>query len=426
MTAMPSNNQSTVSSVDDLIDYIASGCKPQSQWRIGTEHEKFCVNHKDGRAIAYHGENGIGELLQQLIVRYGWQPITEGDSVIALFKNNAAISLEPAGQLELSGAPLKTLHDTSCELDEHITQVKNVGTDLGIDFLCLGFHPTWSREDCHWMPKQRYAIMRNYMPKRGNLGLDMMLRTTTIQVNLDFSSEDDMVKKFRVGLFLQPIANALFANSGHSDGLVNGYNSYRANIWQDTDNERCGFLPFVFDNNMGFRSYVDYMLKVPMYFVYRNGKYIDVAGKSFNDFLHGKLDEISGQTTIADWADHLSTAFPEVRLKKFLEMRGADGGLPNKIKALPAFWVGLLYDEQALNTALSWIDEVTMEDMLYAHKHTPKHGLSTMLGRYNLAKWGERAVELAINGLKRRNQFYHRGNHPVKQMLNCMVMTLRP
>jgi glutamate--cysteine ligase len=410
MTAMPSSNTNPVTHPDDLVAYLASGCKPESQWAIGTEHEKFPYRTATGAPIPYDGPDGIRALLEGLSRRFGWQPILEGDNVIALSRQGAAISLEPAGQLELSGAPLKTLHNTSDELDQHITEAKAVARDLGIDFLCLGFHPTWRREDCPWMPKQRYGIMRAYMPKRGSLGLDMMLRTCTIQVNLDFSSEDDMIAKFRAGLFLQPLANALFANSGHTEGKVNGYASYRARIWQDTDPDRCGFLKFVFDDSMGFAAYVNYMLQVPMYFVYRQGRYIDVSGQKFGDFMNGTLPGFPGERpTLADWADHLSTAFPEVRLKKFLEMRGADGGLPDTIKALPAFWVGLLYDQTALNTVLSWLDEVRLEDIEAAHQNGPKQGLATKMGKHTLKEWAERAVTLSAEGLKRRAQINTQG-----------------
>ncbi|MFM7631489.1 MAG: glutamate--cysteine ligase [Alphaproteobacteria bacterium] len=403
MTAMPSSNTTAVTHPDDLASYLASGCKPADAWAIGTEHEKFPYRTTTHSPIPYEGPNGIRALLEGLSRRFGWQPIFEGEHVIALTKGGAAISLEPAGQLELSGAPLKTLHETSEELDQHISEVKAVAKDLDIAFLCLGFHPTWRREECPWMPKQRYGIMRAYMPQRGSLGLDMMLRTTTIQVNLDFSSEADMVDKFRAGLFLQPLANALFANSGHGEGTINGYASYRARIWQDTDPDRCGFLKFVFEDTMGFSAYVDYMLRVPMYFVYRKGRYIDVAGQRFGDFMKGALPGLPGERpTLADWADHLSTAFPEVRLKKFLEMRGADGGLPDRIKALPAFWVGLLYDAVALKTVLSWLDEVSLEDIASAHQNGPRQGLMTPMGPYTLKEWGERAVALSAEGLKRR------------------------
>jgi glutamate--cysteine ligase len=403
MTAMPSINTTAVTHPDDLVSYLASGCKSPEAWSIGTEHEKFPYRRATGSPIPYEGPDGIRALLEGLTHRFGWQPIFEGDHVIALSKDGAAISLEPAGQLELSGAPLKTLHETSDELNQHVLEVKAVAEALGVDFLCLGFHPTWRREDCPWMPKQRYSIMRAYMPQRGSLGLDMMLRTTTIQVNLDFSSEADMVAKFRAGLFLQPLANALFANSGHGEGRINGYSSYRARIWQDTDPDRCGFLKFVFDDTMGFAKYVEYMLRVPMYFVYRQGRYIDVSGQRFGDFMKGSLPGFLGEhPTLADWADHLSTAFPEVRLKKFLEMRGADGGLPGMIKALPAFWVGLLYDETALKTVLSWLNEVSLEDIEAAHKNGPRQGLMTQMGRHTLKEWGERAVALSAEGLKRR------------------------
>ncbi|HIJ63809.1 MAG TPA: glutamate--cysteine ligase, partial [Rhodospirillaceae bacterium] len=345
--AQPSGEPLT--SKQELVDHLAEGCKPPELWRIGTEHEKFAFRLDDLRPLPYDGDHGIRAVLDGMR-RFGWQPVQEGENVIALVKGSASVTLEPGGQLELSGAPLETVHETCAEVDEHLTEVKTVASELGVAFLGLGFNPKWRREDIPWMPKGRYAIMRRYMPTRGGLGLDMMLRTCTVQVNLDFLSEADMVRKFRTSLALQPVATALWANSPFIEGRPSGYLSYRSHIWTDTDPDRTGMMGFVFEDGMGFERYVDYALGVPMYFVYRDGRYIDVAGASFRDFMAGRLDALPGERpTPGDWADHLTTIFPEVRLKRFLEMRGADGGPWRRLCALPAFWVGLLYDGTALD-----------------------------------------------------------------------------
>ncbi|HZV24536.1 MAG TPA: glutamate--cysteine ligase, partial [Luteimonas sp.] len=334
-----------------LVDYIATGGKPPSAWRIGTEHEKFGFRLDDLRPPTFDGERGIEAVLEGL-TRFGWSRIQENGRTIALTRDGASVTLEPAGQLELSGAPLETIHETCIETNGHLREVKDVAQELQLGFLGMGFQPKWRREDMPWMPKGRYGIMRRYMPTVGDLGLDMMTRTCTVQVNLDFSDEADMVKKFRVSLALQPIATALFADSPFTDGKPNGYLSYRSHIWTDTDADRTGMLDFVFEDGFGYERYVDYLLDVPMYFAYRNGIYVDAAGKSFRDFLDGRLDVLPGTLpTLRDWSDHMTTAFPEVRLKKYLEMRGADGGPWNRLCALPAFWVGLLYDDAALDAA---------------------------------------------------------------------------
>src|SRR5213595_868976 len=339
-----------------LVEYHASGNKPPAAWRIGTEHEKFVFRRADRKRVPYEGPDGIKALLTGM-TRFGWKPVIEKGNVIALSNDaQCSITLEPGGQFELSGAPLETIHQTCDEVHEHLRQVREVCDELGLGMIGLGFDPTSRRDQVSWMPKGRYQIMRDYMPKKGRLGLDMMLRTCTVQANLDYGSEADMVRKFRVSLALQPVAVALFANSPFVEGQPTEFHSYRSFVWTHTDPDRCGMLPFVFEDGFGFERYVDYMLDVPMYFVFRDGKYIDAAGQSFRDFLQGKLPALPGELpTESDWVDHLSTAFPEVRLKSFLEMRGADGGPWSRICALPALWVGLLYDDAAL--AAAW-DEV--------------------------------------------------------------------
>jgi glutamate--cysteine ligase len=295
------------------------------------------------------------------------------------------------------------LHQTCCEVHTHLDEVKKVAEPLGIGMLGLGFNPKWRREDIPWMPKGRYRIMRAYMPKKGALGLDMMLRTCTVQVNLDFESEADMVRKMRVSLALQPVATALFANSPFLEGRPSGYLSLRSRVWLDTDPDRSGMLPFVFEPGFGFERYVDYLLDVPMYFVYRDGRYIDAAGQSFRDFLVGRLPALPGERpTISDWADHVTTAFPEVRLKRYLEMRGADGGRFRTICALPALWVGLLYDEGSLAAAQDLVADWTAEERQRLREEVPRLGLATPFRGGTLLEVARTVVGLARAGLARR------------------------
>ena len=386
----------------ELVGFIAEGGKPITDWRIGTEHEKFGFRLDDLRPPTFEGERGIATLLEGM-TRFGWQRVLENGNLIALSRGNGSVTLEPAGQLELSGAPLPTIHDTCCEVTCHLKEVKAVADEIGLGFLGMGFQPKWRREEMPWMPKGRYAIMRRYMPLVGSLGLDMMTRTCTVQVNLDFADEADMVKKFRVGLALQPIATALFADSPFTEGKPNGYQSYRSHIWTDTDPGRTGMLDFVFEDGFGFERYVDYLLDVPMYFTYRNGTYIDLAGKSFRDFLAGKLPALPGATpTLKDWADHMTTAFPEVRLKKFLEMRGADGGPWNRLCALPAFWVGLLYDATALDAAWDLVKDFTRAERHALRDGVPKHALKLPFRNGSVRDLALEAVKIAAHGLKRR------------------------
>jgi glutamate--cysteine ligase len=372
-------NDPVIESRDQLVAPMQKGEKPESAWRIGTEHEKFVYRTADHRAPSYDEPGGIRDLLLAL-GEFGWTPILEGGKVIAMAGPDGTVSLEPAGQLELSGAPLESLHQTCEETGRHLAQVKQIGDRLGLGYLGLGLWPDKRRDELPVMPKGRYAIMLRHMPRVGSMGLDMMLRTCTIQVNLDYSSEADMAQKFRVGLALQPLATALFANSPFLEGKPNGMLSYRSHIWSDTDPARTGMLPFVFEQGFGYERYVDYMLDVPMYFVFRDGKYIDAAGQSFRDFLDGKLPALPGEKPLkSDWIDHLSTAFPEVRLKSFLEMRGADGGPWSRICALPAFWVGLLYNQTALDAAWDLVKGWDMEGRERLRAEVPRLGLSAPL-----------------------------------------------
>lgn len=394
-----------LSSKADILTFMASGSKPKEDWRLGTEHEKFVYHLADLRPPSYEEPNGIYDVLSAFET-FGWEPVLEGDNLIALKKGMASISLEPGGQLELSGAPLETVHQTCAEVGSHLEQCAALGKVLKLGFLGHGFIPNRRREEIPVMPKGRYAIMRRYMPLVGSLGLDMMFRTCTVQVNLDFGSEADMVKKFRVSLALQPIATALFANSPFKEGEPNGYLSYRSHIWTDTDPDRTGMLPFVFEEGFGFERYVDYMLDVPMYFVYRQGRYIDVAGQSFRDFMNGKLPGLPGERpTLTDWKDHLSTAFPEVRLKTFLEMRGADAGPWARICALPALWVGLLYDTTALDAAWDLVKDWTIEEHDAIRRDVPRMGLKTPFRTGTLQDVAKKVVALSDLGLKNRARF---------------------
>lgn len=397
---------------DQLISVFARGEKRKEDWRIGTEHEKFVYCRSDFHAPSYDEPGGIRDLLLAMRA-YGWEPVEENGQVIAMAGSDGTVSLEPAGQLELSGAPLETLHQTCAETGRHLTQVKEIGAATGKGFLGLGMWPDKRREDLPVMPKGRYAIMLRHMPRVGTMGLDMMLRTCTIQVNLDYASEADMVKKFRVSLALQPLATALFANSPFTDGKPNGFLSYRSHIWSDTDPARTGMLPFVFEDGFGYERYCDYALDVPMYFVFRDGKYIDAAGLSFRDFLDGRLSVLPGEKpTIEDWKDHLSTAFPEVRLKTFLEMRGADGGPWNKICALPALWVGLLYDQAALDAAWDIVKDWTMEERETLRAAVPKLALDAPVpGGRRLADIAAQVLDIAGAGLTARGKLNSMGDN---------------
>ncbi len=410
MSISTAANAEPVRSKAQLIASIEKGNKSPVDWRIGTEHEKFAFAWKDYTRLPYEGETGIRALLEGL-QRFDWDPVLERETLIGLKKNRAVVSLEPGGQLELSGAPLENIHQTCDEVHAHLAEAETVTKEMGAGLIGLGFDPKWQRADVPWMPKGRYKIMRQYMPKMGNLGLDMMLRTCTVQVNLDFSSEDDMVKKFRVALALQPVATALFANSPFTEGLPNGFKSWRANVWRDTDPDRTGMLPFVFEEGFGFERWVDYILDVPMYFVYRDGVYLDVSGQSFRDFMEGNLVGLAGETpTMSDWADHMTTAFPEVRLKTFLEMRGADGGTWKSLCGLPAFWVGLLYDQTALDAAWDLVSDWTMEERDALRNGVPRSGFATLFRQGTVQDIALRAIEIARCGLSSRKVLDKAGN----------------
>ncbi|MCC6000190.1 MAG: glutamate--cysteine ligase [Pararhodobacter sp.] len=401
--SIPQSGGGPIEHRNQLAEYLASGCKPRKDWRIGTEHEKFGYCHDSLKPLPYDGPRSIRAMLEGLRDRFGWAPVLEAGQISGLVKDGANVSLEPGGQLELSGAPLETIHQTCDEVNEHLRQVKSVADDLGIGFIGLGAAPIWRHEDMPMMPKGRYRLMTDYMDRVGTHGKQMMYRTCTVQVNLDFGSEADMVQKMRVALALQPVATALFANSPFFEGQPNGHKSWRSRIWRDLDPARTGMLPFVFDDGFGFDAWVDYALDVPMYFVYRDGVYIDALGQSFRDFLEGRLPALPGEVpTLSDWADHLTTIFPEARVKKYIEMRGADGGPWRRLCALPALWVGLMYDQGALDAAWDlakgW-DAETREALRVA---ASVDGLDARVNGISMHDLARELVAIAETGLKAR------------------------
>jgi glutamate--cysteine ligase len=397
-----------IESRDELVAWIAAGEKPPDRFRVGTEHEKFAFMLDGHAPVPYDGAHGIRALLEGMQLLLGWEPIMEGPNIIGLWDvtGGGAITLEPGGQFELSGAQVATVHRTCSELMAHLAQVREVAAPLGIGFLGLGMTPVWRRSDVPVMPKGRYRIMTDYMPRVGRLGLDMMYRTSTVQANLDFSSEADMVKKLRVGLALQPVAIALFANSPFTEGKPNGFLSFRSEIWRDTDNDRSGMIPWAFEPGMGYERWTEYALDVPMYFVKRGNRYIDVAGRSFRDFMAGRLTELPGErATVADWANHLSTIFPEVRLKRYLEMRGADAGPWGRLPSLTAFWVGLLYDNDCLDAAWDIVKDWTAEERQKLRDDVPRLGFRAIIRNRDLLSITREALTLSRAGLARRQKF---------------------
>ncbi len=401
--SIPQQGGGPIEDVGQLAEYLASGGKPRADWRIGTEHEKFGYRLSDHKPLGYEGACGVRAMLEGLRDRFGWAPVMEGPHIIGLTKGGANVSLEPGGQLELSGAPLTTIHQTCEEVNQHLAEVRSVAQEIGAGFIGLGAAPEWRHEDMEMMPKGRYRLMTGYMPTVGTHGLEMMYRTCTVQVNLDFADEADMVKKMRVALALQPIATALFASSPFFEGKPNGHMSWRARIWRDLDPARTGMLPFVFEDGFGFERYVDYALDVPMYFVYRDGKYINALGQSFRDFLGGRLPALPGEKpTLSDFADHLTTIFPEARLKKFIEMRGADGGPWRRLCALPAFWVGLIYDATALDAAWDVAKGWSAAERETLRRDASIHGLRAEIGGRTVRDIAAELIAIADKGLKAR------------------------
>ena len=428
MAPTPPEPGEAVTDPRQLAAHLETGCRPPETWRIGTEHEKFAFTWDDLRPLPYEGANGrpgVRDLLDGLAAR-GWDRKLENGRPIGLKHEGCNVSLEPGGQVELSGALRQNLHEVCHEVNQHLDQLRTVTEPLGVGMLGMGFPPDWRRAEMPVMPKGRYDIMRRHMPRKGNLGLDMMLRTCTVQVNLDFASEADMVKKFRASLALQPIATALFANSPFTEGRPNGFLSYRSHIWTDTDPDRCGILPFVFEEGFGFERYVEHVLDVPMYFVYRDGRFIDATNNTFRDFMHGRLDVLPGERpTLADWEDHLTTLFPEVRLKTFLEMRGADGGPWNILCALPALWVGLLYRQDALDAAWDLVKDWTPAEHRELRARVPREGLATPFRGGTVRDVAERVLAIAEEGLRKRHRMSGMLEQDERQFLTPLQRIVR-
>ena len=401
--SIPQTGGGPIERHEQLAEYLADGCKPKDKWRIGTEHEKFGYCKDTLKPLPYDGDRSVKAVLTALRDTYNWAPVLEGDNIIGLEKDGANVSLEPGGQLELSGAPLETIHQTCDEVNEHLREVKDVADKIGVGFIGLGAAPIWTHEQMDMMPKGRYKLMTNYMGRVGTHGTEMMYRTCTVQVNLDFGSEADMVQKLRVALALQPVATALFANSPFFEGKPNGHKSWRSRIWRDLDPARTGMLPWVFEDGMGFERWAEWVLDVPMYFVYRDGKYIDALGMSFRDFLKGELPALPGEKPLlSDWADHLTTVFPEARIKQFIEMRGADGGPWRRLCALPAFWVGLLYDQTALDAAWDLCKNWTAEQREALRVAASVDGLQAKVDGINMLELAREVVAISEAGLKAR------------------------
>ena len=401
--SIPQSGGGPIESHDQLAELLAKGCKPKDKWRIGTEHEKFGYCKDTLKPLPYEGDRSVKAVLTALRDTYNWAEVLEGGNIIGLEKDGANVSLEPGGQLELSGAPLETIHQTCDEVNEHLREVKDVADKIGVGFIGLGAAPIWTHDQMDMMPKGRYKLMTDYMGRVGSHGTQMMYRTCTVQVNLDFGSEADMVQKLRVALALQPVATALFANSPFFEGKPNGHKSWRSRIWRDLDPDRTGMLPWVFEDGMGFERWADWVLDVPMYFVYRDGKYIDALGQSFRDFLKGELPALPGEKpTLSDWADHLTTVFPEARIKQFIEMRGADGGPWRRLCALPAFWVGLTYDQTALDAAWDLVKDWDAETREALRVAASVDGLQARVGNISMHDLAREAVAISETGLRNR------------------------
>jgi glutamate--cysteine ligase len=401
--SIPQSGGGPIEHHDQLAQYLADGCKPKEDWRIGTEHEKFGYCKDTHNPLPYDGDRSIRAVLEGLRDRFQWEPVTEGGLIIGLTKDGANVSLEPGGALELSGAPLESIHQTCDEVNVHLAEVKEIADKIGVGFIGLGAAPIWKHDEMPLMPKGRYKLMNDYMQRVGTAGTTMMRRTCTVQVNLDFGSESDMVQKMRVALALQPVATALFANSPFFEGQTNNHKSWRARVWRHLDDDRTGMLPFVFEDGFGFEAWVNYVLDVPMYFVYRDGVYIDALGMSFRDFLKGELPALPGEMPLmSDWADHLTTVFPEARVKKFIEMRGADGGPWRRLCALPAFWVGLCYDQPALDAAWDLVKDWDADTREALRVAASVDGLQAEVDGIKMHDIAREAVQIANMGLKNR------------------------
>ncbi|MGM0622289.1 MAG: glutamate--cysteine ligase, partial [Bacteroidota bacterium] len=397
---MPETEKPEITHKSQLIEYFEQGCKPPGEWSIGTEHEKFLLHKSDSRRISYFGASGISTIFKHL-ENIGWQPVWENENTIGLKKDGASITLEPGGQIELSGKKVKTLQETFGETKTHFDELEDICEKLELFSLSLGVDPLSAREKVPWIPKERYGFMKEYMPRKGKLGHEMMLNTASVQVNLDYSSEKDMIKKMRIAQALQPVVTAIFANSPFSQGKPNGYLSYRAHVWDDTDPDRCGFLPFVFDDGFGFEYWVDYLLEVPMYFIQRGKNYLSTNGMTFRDFFRGKH---TLKPTLEDWDTHVATVFPDIRLKQFIEMRGADAGCVAHVAAVSALWTGLLYDNTSLEETYELISTWNINELKEMRSRVPKDGLNAASGNLHAGKIAKQICRIAESGLKRRSE----------------------
>lgn len=395
--------------LDDLLEPFHEAEKPRRRWRIGTEAEKFGVLRDSGQPIAFEGETGVKTVLLELRDRHGWFPEAEvaGGDLISLRRGDASITLEPGGQLELSGAPLGSIHQTCAEFRGHMTELSDISEELGIAWLGLGFHPTARQEDLPWVPKLRYGIMKKYLPTRGSLALDMMRRTATVQANFDYSSEDDAIRKMRVSLGIAPIVTAIFANSPFVEGVATGERSHRAAVWLDTDPDRSGLLPFAWEEDFGYRRYVEYALDVPMFMIKRDGKPVANTGQTFRSFL---ADGYEGhRATMDDWTTHLNTIFPEARLKNIIEVRSADSQKTSMICALPALLKGVLYDEASLAKAESMVSSLTHDLAEAARPDIAKRGMRAELAGRELAEWANELLAISEDGLARLSHLNRKG-----------------
>lgn len=398
-TTVFKGNSPPISSMDDLLRHFREGEKPRERWRIGTEHEKLPFNRHTHQPLPFGGERGIFAILEGLRTRFNWQPVREGENVIALTRGEASITLEPGGQLELSGAAVTSAHETCAELSQHVREMRELAGELDVVLLMVGRNPVVPSAEMPWMPKERYSIMRRYLPTRGDMALDMMLGTGTVQTNIDYSDELDMARKLRVAMGVSPFLTALFASSPFVAGRPSGYLSSRALVWEHTDPDRCGFIPGVFDPGFGYREYAEYALDVPMFFIHRDGHYLDTSGRSFRRFLEEGMN--GHHATAEDWALHLTTLFPLVRVKQYIELRMADVGPLNMICAFAALTRGLLYDATALAEAEALLAPLSAEEYPALQSDAAKRGLRAQASGRSFQDWARDVVRIAQDGLQR-------------------------
>lgn len=413
---------SVIEKNQELEAYFHDAGKPRERWRVGTEYEKVGIDRHSGQAIPYFGRRGVEYILRELIERFRWEPDEQDGHIIALSRDKAQITLEPGGQIELSGEPCESIHCTYAEFTQHIRELLEVTEPLGIIFLGLGMQPVSRVEEIEWVPKQRYRIMGPYMLKVGKLGQRMMKQTATVQANIDFSDEKDAMAKFRTGMGLAPILISMFANSPICDGQLNGYRSFREHIWTDTDNNRSGLLKFAFAPDVGFAHYVEYALDVPMYFIVRKKNYIDMTGVTFRQFL--QFGHNGERATLEDWHDHLTTLFPETRIKRYIEIRSVDSQPPELMPALSALIKGAFYDGDCLQAAWDLVKGWSWDERMQVYLDSHQEALSARIRRYSLLDLAKELMEIAWEGLRRQNQVNDLGEDetiylkPLKDLLD--------